>query len=345
MIERWRGAGAISPLLVAIACSSEPGPSATGCSERPSIGTGTGLRGDYFQDRELLELVATHDREVADFSWRTPEMADPALTMPTYSVRWTGQVQAMLSGGMTFYTTSDDGVRLFIDDQLVIDDWRDHATTDDAAAVTLAAGRRYNVRLELKESGGGAEIDFGWGNPCLTRETIPAEQLYPSYTGLVCPPPATGSGTGLRGEYFGAEDFTDFRVTHDSESVDWDFIGGSSDHAVGPDHFSVRWTGELLARYTGPTTLHTISSGAVRVWLDGRLVIDDWTPHAEVDDSATMMLTAGRTYDLRIELVADTDQSAIHLLWSGPCQPLQPIPATQLSGPPIPIRTAADTIM
>jgi len=345
MMTRCRGAVAIGPVLVAIACSSEPAPSATGCSERPSIGTGTGLRGDYFQDRELLELVATHDHEVADFTWQTPEMADPALTLPTYSVRWTGQVQAILSGSMTFYTTSDDGVRLFIDDQLVIDDWRDHDTTDDAAAVTVAAGRKYNVRLELKESGGGAEIDFGWGNACLPRETIPAAQLYPSYTGLVCPAPAPGSGTGLRGEYFGDQDFTDLRVTHDSESVDWDFIGGPPDHAVGPDQFSVRWTGELLARYTGPTTLHTISSGAVRVWLDGRLVIDDWTPHAEVDDSATVTLMAGRAYDIRIDLVADTDHSAVHLLWSAPCQPLQSIPATQLSGPSAAFQNAADTIM
>ena len=342
MIERCRGAGAISPLLVALACSSEPDPSTTACSERPSTGTGNGLRGDYFQDRELLELVATHDHEAVDFSWRTPEMADPALTTPPYTVRWTGQVQARLSGGMTFYTRSDDGVRLFIDDQLVIDDWRDHVTTEDAGTMTLTAGRKYNVRLELKESGGGAEINLGWGNPCLTRETIPTAQLYPSYTGLVCPAPATASGTGLRGEYFGAEDFTDLRVTHDGESVDWDFIGGSPDHAVGPDHFSVRWTGALLARYTGPTTFHTTSSGAVRLWLDGRLLIDHWTLHAEVDDAATVTLTAGRSYDIRIEFVADTDQSAIHLLWSGPCQPLQPIPATQLSDSAIAIQAAAD---
>jgi len=260
-------------------------------------------------------------------------MADPALTIPTYSVRWTGQVQAVLSGGMTFYTRSDDGVRLFIDDQLVIDDWPDHVTTEDAGAVTLTAGRKYNVRLELKESGGGAEINFGWGSPCLARETIPTGQLYPSYTGLVCPAPATGSGSGLRGEYFGADDFTDSRVTHDGESVDWDFIGGSPDHTVGPDHFSVRWTGQLLAPYSGATTLHTISSGAVRLWLDGRLVIDHWTPHADADDAAAVTLTAGRTYDIQIDFVADTDHSAIHLLWSGPCQPLRSIPTTQLSAP------------
>lgn len=332
MMERCRGIGVVTTVLLALTCSSSPGDSQDACSEQPRTGTGTGLRGDYFQDRELQVLAATHEHEAVDFSWRTPDLADPALTMPTYSVRWTGQVQAALTGPMTFYTTSDDGVRLFIDDQLIIDDWPDHDTTEDAGTVTLTAARRYNVRLEFKESGGGAEISFAWGNLCLPRETIPISRLFPSYTGMVCPAPASGSGPGLQGEYFAAEDFTDLRTTHDGESVDWDFIGGPSDHAVGPDHFSVRWTGQLLARYTGPTTLHTLSSGAVRLWLDGQLVIDDWKPHDEIEDTAVVTLTAGRQHDIRLEFVADTDHSAIHLLWSGPCQPLQTVPAAQLYG-------------
>ncbi len=71
------------------------------------------------------------------------------MTADNYSVRWTGQVQATLTGNFTFTTTADDGVRLWVNNQLVIDNWVDQgATSRTSAPIALVAGTKYDIRME-----------------------------------------------------------------------------------------------------------------------------------------------------------------------------------------------------
>jgi hypothetical protein len=95
--------------------------------------------------------------------------------------RWTGQVQAPVSGFYRFSTGSDDGVRLSIGGQVLIDNWTDHGyTLDSAAPIHLEAGQRYDVNLEFYENGGGAVIRLFWSHPGQPTQAIPQSRLYPS---------------------------------------------------------------------------------------------------------------------------------------------------------------------
>jgi hypothetical protein len=293
-------------------------------------GTGTGLKGEYYDNIDLTNLLATHAGEAVDFTWAAGVMPDPAIAPGTYSIRWSGQVQARYTESVTFSVTSDDGARLFVDDVLVVNDWNDHAATEDSGTINVVAGQKYNVRLELYENGGGAQVKLAWSSGCIAKETIPLAQLYPTYTGVVCAAPSVGTGTGLKGDYYNAPDFTDLKVTHATEAVDFDFGANAPDPLVGADNFSIRWTGQIQARYSGPTTFHTISDDGVRLWIGGVLVIDDWVDHGPTEDTAVVTMTAGQKYDVRVDYHETGGGATIRLDWDGPCQPLQAVPATML---------------
>ena len=101
------------------------------------------------------------------------------IAADTFSVRWTGQVRAKVTGTHTFFTLSDDGVRLWVNGVLVIDNWTDHAPTENSGTIALTAGQRYDIRMELYENGGGAVSQLRWSAPGLAKEVVPQTHLHP----------------------------------------------------------------------------------------------------------------------------------------------------------------------
>src|SRR5439155_26557924 len=83
----------------------------------------------------------------------------------TFSVRWTGSVLAKFSEVYTFTTVSDDGVRLFVNGQQIINDWTDHGPTTDVGNFALQAGQVYSIRLEYYQDGGSGDMHLSWSSP------------------------------------------------------------------------------------------------------------------------------------------------------------------------------------
>ena len=81
-----------------------------------------------------------------------------------FNVKWTGQLRADFSEEYTFSTISDDGVRLWIGNELVIDNWTNHTATEDQGTKWLEAGKWYDVRLEYFDNTGLAEIEWRWSS-------------------------------------------------------------------------------------------------------------------------------------------------------------------------------------
>lgn len=156
-------------------------------------GGGPGLNGDYYADRNALgggPTLTRTDTNV-DFGWGAGS-PDPSLPADNFFVRWTGQALAPLSGTYTFYTISDDGVRLWVNGSLVIDNWTDHSSVTNASpAVTLEAGRKYDIKMEYYEGGGDAVARLQWAYPGQTQQPIPQAQLFPG-SGSGLPPAPTG---------------------------------------------------------------------------------------------------------------------------------------------------------
>ncbi len=295
----------------------------------PVTGTGTGLRGDYFNDpnngTHFVTPVLNRVDQTVNFSWGA---ASPAtgVNADNFSVRWTGQVQAPASGAFTFATTADDGVRLWVNGVLVIDNWVDQsATTRTSAAVTLVAGTKYDIRMEYYEHGGDAVAKLLWAYPGQTQVAIPKAFLYP----------ASGTATGLTAQYFNdAGDGTHFgtlKATRVDATVNFAWGTAAPMSSVNADNFSVRWTGWVQAPVSGSYKFSTVSDEGIRLWVNGQQVINNWTAHGSTTNtSASMTLTAGTKYWVMVEFYDKTSTATAKLQWSYPGQATQIIPQSRL---------------
>jgi hypothetical protein len=144
----------------------------------PSGGSGAGLQGEYFNKKDFTRLALTRTDATVNFDWGKGS-PDPSVQKNAFSVRWTGQVQPLYSETYTFYTVSDDGVRLWVNGQQIINNWNNHSAHEDSGTITLVAGQHYDIQIDYYEDGGDAVIKLLWSSPSQAKETIPQSQLYP----------------------------------------------------------------------------------------------------------------------------------------------------------------------
>jgi hypothetical protein len=141
-----------------------------------TAGLGGGIRGDYFKGMDLRNLTLRRIDPQINFSWGEP---DPSVGENNFSVRWTGEVEAAFTEKYTFYTNTDDGVRLWVDGKQLVDDWNDHGTTENSGTIDLVAGQFYTIVMEYYENGGGAIAQLSWSSPRTPKQLIPQAALSP----------------------------------------------------------------------------------------------------------------------------------------------------------------------
>lgn len=103
---------------------------------------------------------------------------DAAIAPEEFSARWAGQVEAQFTETYTFYTTTDDGVRLWVDGQLVIDQWVNQPATEWSGTIALEAGHRYPIQMEFYDAMWDAVAELRWSSPSMVKQLIPQSQLY-----------------------------------------------------------------------------------------------------------------------------------------------------------------------
>jgi beta-glucosidase len=125
-------------------------------------GDGEGLLGEYFSNQNLEGKPAfTRNDNKIDFNWSSVS-PKKGFSREYFSVRWTGFLQVPKPGTYELDFLSDDGVRLYVDDQLVINNWTDHGATLDSYKVNLDAGKKYKIKIEYYQSTGGAIARLLW---------------------------------------------------------------------------------------------------------------------------------------------------------------------------------------
>jgi hypothetical protein len=415
----------------------------------PAMAMGDGLAGSYWNFNVVANGNAfpggapnrTRVDATVDFDWGGGSPTG-GINADDFAVRWDGMLEAPQSGNYIFSTQSDDGVRLWINGALVIDNWTLHGPTwNDSATINLVAGQRYVVRMEMFERGGGAVARLYWRKPSdisagIARNVIPQAQLFSqvsptvvsvvqpcndlrtvrvtfsrpmtsgngkasaerkqsydidgsapsginvtdavleadqqtvvltlnkdliagnSYTlevkdveasdGVpIVPDPSTftfvaGEGNGLTASYwnfdvFGSGNaFPSGPATHVRQDAPVDFNWATSSPVPGivnADLFAVRWDGFVEAPSTGDYTFWTQSDDGVRLWVNGNLVINNWTLHgATWDSAAPVTLQAGQRYAIRMELYERTGDAVARLHWQTPGSAVRAaVPANRLS--------------
>lgn len=148
-----------------------------------AIGDGTGLLGEYYQGETPAAFeespVLTRLDTVVNFDWVFGS-PDPVLEGDYFLARWRGEVMAPADGRYTFHVISDDGIRLWVDGQLLIDQWVPQPSTETTGSIQLEKGQRYSIRLEYFEAGGHAVARLLWSNELIRRQVIPKTQLFPA---------------------------------------------------------------------------------------------------------------------------------------------------------------------
>jgi hypothetical protein len=133
-----------------------------------------GLLGEYFSNQDLKgKPVYVRRDSTINFIWGTGS-PDPTIPVDYFSVRWTGKICLSKEDTLSrIKVISDDGVRVWIDDSLLVDGWQDQAATDYPITVQWEPGRTYSIRIEYFENAGGAQLQL--------MQTIDVEQVFQAW--------------------------------------------------------------------------------------------------------------------------------------------------------------------
>ena len=272
-----------SPFWVRIVVGPTPTPTSTP-TRTPT--PAAGWRGDYFANINLSGNPALTRTDAAiDFDWGT---RSPAANLPVdgFSVRWNGTFPFQ-QAVYRFYARSDDGVRLWLDDVLIIDQWHEAATITYAVERTMSAGN-HRLRVEYYENLGNARIRVWW-----ERTTD-----FPQW----------------RAEYFARVDLsgTPALVRNDA-AIDFDWKRNAPASGLPADAFSVRWTRALLME-AGTYRFSATMDDGMRVYVDDILLIDQWRDGAQRTATADRNLAAGY-HLLRVEYYERTGEAVARFRW------------------------------
>jgi hypothetical protein len=463
-----------------------------------STAGGNGLTGRYYNGINFNTLVFTRVDPTVDFTWGSASPGS-GVQVDGFSIRWTGELAPAVTGTYTFSTVSNDGVRLYLNGQLIINNWTVHGTTTNTSAgIALQAGVRYPITMEYFENSGWGVSRLLWRPPgTSTTSAIPQARLFPSASpnqvpvvnagadqtitlpssanlsgsatddgqpgpltstwsrvsgpGTVTfanaaapsttasfsaagtyvlrlsasdgtlssaddvtitvnaasnqapvvnagadqtitlpasanlsgsatddgqPGPltsnwsrvsgpgtvtfanaaaasttasfsapgtyvlrlsasdgtltstddvtitvnaASSTGTGLTGRYYNGINFNTLVFTRVDPTVNFTWGSNSPGAGVQADGFSIRWTGQLRPAVTGTYTFSTVSNDGIRLYLNGQLIINNWTVHGTTTNtSAGIALQAGVDYAITLEYFENSGYGVSRLLWRPP---------------------------
>ena len=243
--------------------------------------------GAYYSNVNLsgAPALVRNDADI-NFNWGR---GAPAFGLPAdgFAVRWTRSM-IFEEGLYRFHAAMDDGLRLYVDDNPVINAWTDGARRDVTGDFRISAGY-HNLRVEYYELSGDASVQVWW-------EKLPA--FYPDWRGEFWSN-ATLSGSPT--------------LVRNDASVDFDWGKGAPSANLPADNFSARWT-RTIGFGAEVYRFHVIVDDGARMWLNDRLIIDTWRDGTAREVTADIPLAAGQ-YSLRLEYYERSDNARIRLWW------------------------------
>lgn len=150
---------------------------------------GNGLSAQYFND----SFSGGHLQGTPVLSNIAPSINFDFVNAPVsglrqttqFSAKWTGSIQPLYSEKYTFMTYSDDGVRVYLNGNVIIDNWTYHAASWNLNSINLEAGQLYNIEIDYFQGGGAAILQLWWQSPSQAKQIIPQSQLYTASTPVI----------------------------------------------------------------------------------------------------------------------------------------------------------------
>lgn len=267
-------------------------PSAIATASAPTPIVITDWRGDYWANSTLSgEPDLVRNDAALFFEWGIGSAA-PNLPEDQFSARWTRQL-TFDAGVYHFFLEVDDGARLYIDDQLVLDEWQAGSQRIASTAVSLSAGR-HSVRVDYFERTGQALVRFWW-----------ERQI---------------SFTGWEGRYFNNPNLQgNPSVVRDDAAINFDWGDGSPVAGIGEDNFSAQWK-RTIAFNPGRYRFYSRMDDGLRVRIDGQLLLDEWQDSSD-RAVATEVELPGGNYQIEVEYYEREGRALVSFWWELAPQP------------------------
>jgi hypothetical protein len=283
----------ISSLLLALFLSSavmaqDPVPQHSDPNWQASYWNNMSLSGTAVLQRSEANL---------DHDWGAGSPAPGTVNADQFSARWTRYID-FTAGNYRFAATADDGIRVWLDGTLIINDWSDHPVRTATAERTVTAGHHL-ITVEYYENGGLATARLTW------------EPVTPI--------------TNWRGEYFNNISLSGTpALVRDDAQINFNWGSGSpAPGTINSDGFSVRWTRNLNLPAGNYRFSATVDDG-VRLWVNNHLLIDAWQIQAVRTYSGDIYLSGGAV-PVKMEYYENAGLAVAQLTWS-----------TATSPPPVP---------
>ncbi len=260
---------------------------------RSASAQGGSWEAKFWNNRTLSgNPVLTRQDASINFDWAGGSPANGVFT-DNFSTQWT-QTANLPAGTYRFSATMDDGMRVWVNNVLIIDSWKDSQVRTIVADVFLSAGN-HTIVVQYYEAGGQAV----------------AKMSYAQLGGQPQPPPANA----WFNEYFTNTNLSGApTLTGTTSAVDFNWGFGSPTAGFPADFFSVRWVRNLnleQARYRFTVT----ADDGVRVWVNNNLIIDQWRVQGATTFSAEIDVPAGPV-PVKVEYFENTGLARVHLSWA-----------------------------
>jgi len=222
-----------------------------------------------------------------DFNWGGGSPG-PGIPADGFSARWARYLD-LQAGTYRFSATSDDGMRVYVDNELIINDWSDHSARTVSADRYLSSGHHLVV-VEYYEKTVDAVARLTWA---------PVAAI-----------------VNWRGEYYANMNLSGTpALVRDDAQINFNWGSGSPASGVIPaDHFSVRWTRNLSLDAASYRFTLTVDDGA-RLWVNNHLLIDTWkvqAPHTYTGD----IYLPGGSIPVKLEYYENTGGAVVRLSWA-----------------------------
>ena len=245
--------------------------------------------GEYYSNPVLAGFpVLVRQDPAVNFNWGYGSPA-PGIPADNFSVRWTSSVWYD-EGTYRFYANADDGVRVWVDGRLVIDQW--HTWTPDTYSGEIWLGSGYHqVVVDYYEAYGLAFISMWW------------ERVNPNYF------------PDWKGKYYDNRDLDgDPTYIRNDNEIDFNWGTGSPAPGIGNTNYSVKWT-RTVDFSSGTYRLNARSDDGIRVYLDGKRVINEWRTQT-YGPTYTYEVYLSGDHDLKVEYFQAYGGARVRFWWS-----------------------------
>jgi hypothetical protein len=207
------------------------------------------------------------------------------------------------------------------------------------SAADLACVKTWIASLSAGDSGAADSAppkDASIHDVFVFPDSAPPPPVDAGHEAAVVPEAAPPLGTGLKGQYFDNDDYTNLKLTRTDPTIDFVWTTTQSpDASITTDGmYSAKWTGNVTPEFGETYTFYADSDDGVHVIVNGQDLFNDMTGHATMTFTGTVTLEAGKSYPIELDWFNSGGPGEIHLSWSSASRAKQIVPKDRLTPAP-----------